>query len=481
MKFLLLSSLGFLGALFNVDAKEFIGDQEEAARRSVQKRQSIARHLKGKPTPPPSPPSTRSPTTSPTKDIAQVTVGANNDGDYNSLSSAISAGESDILMLDGVHVIPSAIQITSPNISIQGQSKSGTILRKSGPTSLLLIVNTENITIRELTLDARTFDSDASQIWEAVGCVNCQHTTLADTIVYGSDHMFAIFFAGPTNQYGAGQATIDAFDANLLDDGNVIENNMIYSNFPGDVLSFSLQRNGRVTNNRVVGGMISFFMNKDSSCNGNTVSNSNSAGIFVSVPAENNLLDGNTVYNSRGSGMVVRRQIDHVDSTTGQSLTPTTYRAPGIILRNNNILGSRFMGLEVDQTIEALVEGNTITSPDFSAVYSLRSNDMKVVSNTLEDFGQCLERTPIWQWDIHQNSGVYFAEYMVNSTIQSNNIVNATSSGTRFGAKIGPSASSYGNYVVKNRIVGTYTYAALDVPVSSFKEDNLILSLSLDC
>ena len=107
-------------------------------------------------------------------------------------------------------------------------------------------------------------------------------------------------------------------------------------------------------------------------------------------------------------------------------------------MRNNQVFGSRFMGVEIDQTVGALIEGNTVTSPDYSAIYSLQSNDMNVVSNTLEDFGQCLQRTPIYQWDIHQNSGVYFDVAMVNSTIQGNDVVNATSSGTRFGVKIGP-------------------------------------------
>lgn len=408
---------------------------------------------------------------------APATVGPN--GAYATLTAALDAGESNVLILDGVHDIHETIKIQRPNVQISGESRDGTVLRKIGPASFILVVDTENVTVANLTLDAKTFDSNSNQIWEAFGCVNCNHTTLRGATILGSMHMFAVFFAGPGNQFDAGQATIDAFDASWLDVGNVCEDNIIHSDFPGDVLSFSLQKSGRVTGNTVVGGVISFFMNKDSTCDRNTVNDSNTAGIFISVPAENNLLEGNTVRRSTGSGIVVRRQIDHrdgADGVSGSILTPTSYRAPGIVIQNNLVEDSRFMGIEIDQTVGAVVEGNTVMTPDFHGIYFLRTDNPQVLGNRAEDFGQSAHRVPIHGWSDSQNAGIYGDYALTGAVIENNTVVNSASEGARFGIKIAPWTENFGSLVVNNTIQGSLTYVAVDVPPgSNVAEHNTIL------
>lgn len=215
--------------------------------------------------------------------------------------------------------------------------------------------------------DGKTYDTDNNRIWETFGVVNSNEVSISNCIIHGSSHMFAVFFAGP--RLDAGQATIDGFNDDNLDKDNVISSCTIYSDFEGDVLSFSLQQNGAVINNVVNGGVISFFMNKDSVCNNNQVIDSNTWGIFVSVPAENNVIDNNVITNSRNSGIKVARQIDHLDPITNEPVTPLSYRASKIFITNNQIENARFFGLEIDQTKEAEIKNNQVSLSDYSGIY----------------------------------------------------------------------------------------------------------------
>ena len=74
-------------------------------------------------------------------------------GDYASLTDAIKSGEHDILINDGVYEIEETIQINKiSNVRIRGKSKSNTILRYSGMNSFLLVSDTHNISVSDLTL-----------------------------------------------------------------------------------------------------------------------------------------------------------------------------------------------------------------------------------------------------------------------------------------------------------------------------------------
>mmetsp|Transcript_25438 Transcript_25438/g.37582 ORF Transcript_25438/g.37582 Transcript_25438/m.37582 type:complete len:460 (+) Transcript_25438:179-1558(+) len=403
--------------------------------------------------------------------------------DYATLQAALTAGETNIFIRDGLYLVPSTIQISTPNILIRGESRENTILQKTGIASFLLLTNTENVTVESLTLDAKTYDSSDNQIWEAFGVVNCNSTTLRDAKILGSMNMFAVFFAGPSNQYGGNQETIDAYDRDHLDYNNIMEDCYVESYFPGDVLSFSLQKNGRLTGNTVVGGVVSFFMNKDSYCNKNRVENSTTAGIFVSVPAENNYVQDNVVVASRAAGIKVARQIDHVDPGTGQSLTPLTYRASGILLTGNTIVDGRYFGMEIDQTVGALIAGNEISLVDYSGIYLLHTDQALVMNNRIVDFGQSYHRTPVWNWDAVQNSGIFGDYGTTTSNLTDNFVVNRTSGGTNFGIKIAPWGVNTGSNVYDNKIHGSFLYNGIDVPLANNNaaENNHVTSNLAQC
>ena len=116
-------------------------------------------------------------------------------------------------------------------------------------------------------------------------------------------------------------------------------------------------------------GGISLFMNIDTTCNQNTVLESETYGIFVTVPARNVYIQDNKIIRSRNSGIKVTRQIDHKSEETGEILTPKTYRAGGIKLTGNQIFDTHFLGIEIDQTHQAIVTHNSISRTDYSGIF----------------------------------------------------------------------------------------------------------------
>ena len=273
-----------------------------------------------------------------------------------SLADALDSGCKDIYIENGNFLIESTIKITRP-VRIRGGSARNTILNYTGTGSLLIVEETHHVEVERLTLDVYSHETDANNIWEAFGVFESHHCALRDCIVVGNKIQFAVFFAGP--KVNASQPTIDAFESGQLDHNNIVERNNIRQYDVVDVLSFSLQKNGIVRDNIVEGGVISFFMNKDSKCVGNRVVNSLAQGIFVSVPAERNVIKDNEILNSTNAGIKIARQIDHNDDN-GESLTPLEYRAPGIVIEGNEINTTGYFGIELTHTIGAKVESNAV-------------------------------------------------------------------------------------------------------------------------
>ena len=180
-------------------------------------------------------------------------VSQDNDGQYRNLPDALEAGHTQIYIKDGTYEISSSIIIGKHNrhLKIRGESRENTILKFTGDYSFLVIFDTEDVSISQLTLDAKHANEKSQRMWEVVGVVSSSDVSIVDTIVFSSPKMYGIFFAGPSNRYADGQETIDAYNAGDLDRGNVVENTIIYSDYEGDALTFTMQRDGRVNNNKV--------------------------------------------------------------------------------------------------------------------------------------------------------------------------------------------------------------------------------------
>ena len=180
-------------------------------------------------------------------------VSQDNNGQYRNLPEALEAGHTQIYIKDGTYEISSSVIIGRHNrhLKIRGESRENTILKFTGDYSFLVIFDTEDISISQMTLDAKHANERSERMWEVIGVVSSSDVSIVDTIVFSSSMMYGIFFAGPSNRYADGQETIDAYNAGDLDRGNVVENTIIYSEYEGDALTFTMQRDGRMNNNKV--------------------------------------------------------------------------------------------------------------------------------------------------------------------------------------------------------------------------------------
>ncbi|GFH61517.1 hypothetical protein CTEN210_17993 [Chaetoceros tenuissimus] len=381
-----------------------------------------------------------------------------------SLADAITDNTcNEIYIENGTYLIENTIDIKRP-IHISGESKENTILQKIGGGSLLLVIRTQDVIVEKLTLDAYTNDSDDDPIYEAFGVFGSNNCTLLDCLIYGSNHMFAVFFAGP--YVDAGKPTIDAFEAGDLDSGNVMEGNYVREYSKLDIVSFSLQKNGVVRNNVVEGGVISFFMTRDSECIGNRIENSMTQGIFVSVPADQNLILNNTVINSAAARIKVAIQVDHVvdpDADHKVSLTPTSYRAKGIVINKNRIQSSNFFGIEMTNTVKAKVESNSILNSALSGIYLLRVDETTLSKNSILHFGkECFDENfskfnaGIWGDYKTKSSDISFNKIIASNKVCAVNAIRINNDGTQVN-----------NKVKCNKILGKYEGDEIDVTESS--------------
>ncbi len=405
-------------------------------------------------------------------------VDKNGQGDYLSLYDAVNAAAKPqrIWIKDGTYAVSKTIDIRYSDVVIKGESQANTILQKTTPHSLLLVIDTDHVLVENMTLDANTHDNkdetDAEkQIWEAFGVFDSDYVTLKNTKILGSYHMFAIYFAGPTKTSTGeklleGQPVLDAFEADNLDVFNVVDGNtIIASSDQLDVLSFSLQKNGKVINNHQTGGLISFYMNNGSICNDNVVVDSDSVGIYLSIPAHNNEVDGNTIRNSNNAGIKVERQSDH-RANDGTILTPTTYRGKANKITNNTIIDARFSGIEVVQLEGGIVSGNRIETPDYNGIHITFSDNTDIFNNTIIDGGQAKNRTPFHSFP-PATGGVFLDQYAIGTTIHDNTMTNTANGRFDHAVHITDWPTISGNSIITNRFEGSYGSGVISTGINT--------------
>jgi hypothetical protein len=253
-----------------------------------------------------------------------------------------------------------------------------------------------------------------------------------------------------------GAETIAAVEENHLDNENVFENNTVYSDFIGDGLSFSLQRNGKVRNNNVFGSMISFYMCRDSEVLGNLIKDSPLSGIYYSLPAYNNRIERNIILRSINSGIRVSRNLEHPISLGS--------RYHGLEIIYNTILDTRFFGIELDQLSSGInVMFNTIDHPDFSGIQVLRCSKINISNNIISNFGAWKDRGKIHDWASDSN-GIYLETDVQQSSIHLNEIISKGNGD--FGIRVTKETSQ--NRVYLNQILGTYVQHSLWIEGNNF-------------
>ncbi|WP_283657920.1 right-handed parallel beta-helix repeat-containing protein [Paenibacillus sp. RC343] len=378
-------------------------------------------------------------------------VAADGSGDYLSLIEALASNETNIFVKNGIYNVSSTVLIQNHATKIQGESVEHTILRQTDPSKDLITINANDVSITRLTLDSLTHSAQAALV-----IASSNRTRIEGNKILGTASIFAVYFAGP--KVAAGAETIAAVEENHLDNENVFENNTVYSDFIGDGISFSLQKNGKVRYNNVFGSSISFYMCRDSEVLGNLIKDSPLSGISYSLPAYNNRIERNIILRSINSGIRVSRNLEHPISLSS--------RYHGLEIVYNIILDTRFFGIELDQLSGGInVMFNTIDHPDFSGIQVLRCSKINISSNNISNFGAWKGRGKIRDWTSDSN-GIYLETDVQQSSIHLNEII--SNGNGDFGIRVTKETSQ--NRVYFNQNLGTYVQYSLCIEGNNFFE-----------
>ncbi|MCP4892716.1 MAG: hypothetical protein GY911_02750 [Actinomycetales bacterium] len=375
-------------------------------------------------------------------------VAADGSGDFLEPIEAELQGRKTLIRA-GTYLVETGITISSPDTLLRGEDRETVVLRQSDPNYDLLRVYTDNVGVSRLTLDARTHEAQAAFV-----AADCSNVSLEDSLILGSSAIFAVYFAGPSLEEG--EVTLEAVENNQLDAGNRMVGNRVETTWIGDGVSFSLQRDGLIAENEVIGTRIAFYMCRDSVCELNSVESSSSTGIYYSLPAYDNVVRDNIILDPRDSGIHIAPNDEHE--------ILTDHRSTGLLVERNVLRGSRFMGILIEQLADSWFHDNEIEDSDFHGVYMLRSDAIELRGNSIVDAGRAgVHGDPVHEWTSSNSSTVY-AEFEVgDSRIEDNVLENTAEGGSQHAVRIEAGPSTGGNFVIDNQLLGEWLGTPLSV------------------
>lgn len=244
----------------------------------------------------------------------------------------------------------------------------------------------------------------------------CSNTIISNCYIYGNATTFSIFYAGP--EIKAGQETLDTYFNNKLDKNNVFINNVVYSQWSGDSVSFSLQKNSTFENNIIRGGKVAIYMCNNISFKKNTIYDSTSEGVFISLPSHNIDMQNNRIYECKNSGIKISNQLEHGDF----NISPYD-----ITIKKNFISDPGTTAIEINDVIKIKICDNKLIGSNHNGIYVLRSSDVQMCKNKISYF-----TTAIFVYDSNNNSikknkifSIYplVAKYFVELVNSKNNII----------------------------------------------------------
>lgn len=210
----------------------------------------------------------------------------------------------------------------------------------------------------------------------ALTIADSNNTTVKNCYIYGNTSSFSVFYAGPKN-LTAGQSTLDAYTNGNLDSGNAFLNNVIYTKWTGDSISFSLQKNANFSGNIIRGGKVSIYMCQNSNITGNIVFDSTSNGFYVSLPSKNLNIVGNKIYECAASGIKFANQTEHgVYPPTSSFITVT----------GNKIYDAKYYAIELNSAIDVTIDNNNFISTDIYTIYAYQSSNIRITNNLMSYF-----------------------------------------------------------------------------------------------
>ena len=329
----------------------------------------------------------------------QSIVDSTGDGDYLSLSDALADDAKNILIKNGIYEVNESIVVESSGVIITGESKEGVQLIQKNTEKDLLVVKANGVRVSNITLDTLTYNAQAAFV-EA----GASYIVLENNIIKGGDNIFTVYFAGPpvssegSNCEGCIEKdeTIDVYLENgessySLSYNNHVLNNSITSTYPGDGVSFALQKNGRFAHNEISGAMLSVYMVKDTRVFKNTLSDSLQSGIYLTLPSENVVIDDNVINNPVYHGVIVKPQYSE-HGHVGENIL-----SQNIEITNNDISANVY-GISVEgygsgysswgRLEDVLVYNNRIVQKDFTGIFYYNLSVSQINENLI-DFADC--------------------------------------------------------------------------------------------
>lgn len=338
----------------------------------------------------------------------------------------------------GTYYLTKQLDITKDNIrfiGLTGDAKDVHIIQQTDDKNGLNII-ADNFVLNYVSVHV----NNGSGVCLAHAQANW--TNIENCHFYGSNSNFAVYFAGPVFQQG--QDTLDGYSNGDLDMHNVFDNNIVYTKWSGDAISFSLQRYGSVRDNIVRGGKIALYMLKDCLVTHNKIYDSISHGIICSLPSQNIDIIGNKINNSGAASINVRVQAEHVGEITEEQ--------NNIKIMKNDIINSNYFGIEVNSANDLIISNNKIKGVKEFGIYLLKSSNITVEHNTITKF----------------RKGVHIDLESTNNTIINNSMYSVFPNTSEHAIDMLDQANN--NVVTNNILSGMY----LSNPIKDAGMDNVI-------
>lgn len=338
--------------------------------------------------------------------------------DFSDIQAALDSGANKIMIQNGHYSLYRGLGVTRDHVEIAGESVDGVVIEPANSEVCidLFYVGGDYVTVSDVTLR-----QNADCNFTAFVTSEHHDVTLQNSKIIGSDGMFAVYFAGPYHEMG--QEPLDKVEAGELDFNNQVINNEINSSFDGDVLSFSLQKEGNISGNTLNGGLIALFLDRNVTCADNTLNHPNAQGIFLSLPSYDVMIQNNKIMNPMAAGITVKMQTDH-RGTDGQPLLPESYRSIGMQIIGNHIENARSHAIEINNLKNSVIRDNTIEAPDFSGIYLYQSENLYIGHNHIINAAMVAagQRTALYDWNTAWDSGIYLEQYITDCVVSLNTI-----------------------------------------------------------
>lgn len=340
-------------------------------------------------------------------------------GDYTSLSEAITAGETKIYIKAGTYnETTNKIEIRNNNTYILGENKENININFTSDGELRLyasncILNGFKVTAVNGAALAIGDGSVASTPIVSVGCNNI----INDCKFIGGSTTFCFYMAGASyERYGP---TLDAYNSRDLQNYNVVSNCYMESSFIGDGFVVALQKEMKFINNICVGARLSFYMNRESFCIGNEFTDSNGVGIYLAGVGNNNIINNNIVYNAATIGIKSKNESEHDPLQAGMGFFNNTIS--NNIIHTTGLTGLSLEGVSGFNSTNNDIAHNIIKNAGDNGIYLLYADQNNIFNNIID--------TPRYDLANTRGSGIYIV-IASNNTIHGNRIYDTRSFGS---------------------------------------------------